>query len=78
MGIMAVPQPPYSPDHAPCNFCLFPKVRDCRYETTEEMKGVVTKVIDTLTQEKFDGAFQMLLERYNECIAAEGDYFERD
>ena len=29
------------------------------------MKEAVTKVIDTLTQEDFHGAFQMLLERYN-------------
>ena len=46
MGIKTVPQPPYSPDLAPCDFWLFPKLRGCRYETTE----AVTKVIDTLTQ----------------------------
>ena len=42
------------------------------------MKEAVTKVIDTLTQEDFHGAFQKLLERYNKCIAAGGDYFEGD
>ena len=40
------------------------------------MKAAVTKVIDTLTQEDFHGAFQRLLERYK-CIAAGGEYFER-
>ena len=39
------------------------------------MKEAMTKVIDTLIQEDFDGAFQKLLERYK-CIAAGGDYFE--
>ena len=39
------------------------------------MKEAVTKVIDMLTQEDFHGAFQ-LLEQYNKCIAAGGDYFE--
>ena len=29
------PNPPYSPDLAPCDFWLFPKLRGCRYETTE-------------------------------------------
>ena len=64
----------------PCSlwFWLFPKLRGCRYETTEEMKEAVTKVIDTLTQEDFHGAFQKLLEWYNKCIAARGDYFEGD
>ena len=42
------------------------------------MKEAVTKVIDTLTQEDFHGAFQKLLEQYNECIATEGDYLEGD
>ena len=49
--------------------------RGCRYETIEEMKEVVTTVIDTLTQEDFHGAFQKLLEWYK-CIATGGDYFE--
>ena len=78
MGIKTVPQPPYSPDLAPYDFWLFPKLRGCRYERIEEMKEAVTKVIDTLTQEDVDGAFQKLLEPYNKCIAAGGDYFEGD
>ena len=61
MGIKTVPQPPYSPDVAPCDYCLFPKLSGCRYEAIEEMKESVIKVIDTLTQEDFDGAFQELL-----------------
>ena len=76
MGIKTVPQPPYSPDLAPCDFWLFPKLKSCRYETTEEMKEGVTKVIDTLIQEDFHGAFQKLLERYDKCIAGGGNYFE--
>ena len=78
MGIKTVLQPPYSPDVAPCDFSLFPKLRSCRYETIEEMKESVPKVIDMLTQEDFHGAFQKLLERYNKCVAAGGDYFEGD
>ena len=76
MGIKSVAHPPYSPDIGPCDFWLFPKLKGYRYETIKEMKEAVTKVIDTLTQEDFHGAFQKLLERYNKCIA--GDYFEGD
>ena len=78
MGIKTVPQPLYSPDLAPCDFWLFPKLRVCRYETIEEMKEAVTKVIDMLTQEDFHGVFEKLLERNNKYIAAGGDYFEGD
>ena len=77
MAIKTVPQPPYSPDLAPCDFWLFPKPSGCRYETIKEMKEAVTKVIDTFPQEDFHGTFQKLLERYK-CIAAGGDYFEGD
>ena len=42
------------------------------------MKEAVTKVIDTLTQEDFHGALQKLLEWYNKCITAGGDYFKGD
>ena len=76
MDIKTVPQPPNSPDLVPCDFWLSPKLRGCRYEIIEEIKEAVTKVIDTLTQEDSYGAFQKLLERYNKCIAAGGDYFE--
>ena len=62
MGIKTVVHPPYSPDLAPCNFCLFPKFQGSRYETIEEMKEAVTQVIDTLTQEDFHGTFQKLLD----------------
>ena len=40
------------------------------------MKEAGTKVIDTLTQEDFHWASQKMLERYNKCITARGDYFE--
>ena len=74
MGIKTVPQPPYCPDLALCDFWLFTKLKEkhrgCRYETIEAMKEAVTKDIDTLTQEDLRGAFQRLLKRYNKCIAA--------
>ena len=78
MGIKTVPQPPYSPDLALCDFWLFTKHSGCRYETIEEMKEAVTKVTDILTQEDFHGMFHKLLERYSKCIATRGDYFEGD
>ena len=81
-GIKTLPQPSYSPHLAPCDFWLFPKLKEklrgCRYVTIDEMKEAVPKVIDTLTQEDFRGAFQKLLKQYSKCIAAGRDYFEGD
>ena len=78
MDIKIVHHPPYSPDLTPCEFWLYTKLTGCRYETFEEMKEAVTKVIDTLTQDDFQRAFQKLLERYNKCTAAGGDSLEGD
>ena len=82
MGIKTVPHLPYSPDLAPCNFWLFSKVKEnlrgSHFETIEEMKESVTRVVNTFKLEDFQGAFQKLGERYNKCIAARGEYFEGD
>ena len=70
--------PPYSPDLGSCEFWLFPKLRGCHYETIEVMKEAATKVIETLTQGDFHGAFQRLFARYNKCIASGGNYLKGD
>ena len=38
IGIKTVRHPPHSPDLAHGDFCLFPKLTGCRYETIGEMK----------------------------------------
>ena len=42
------------------------------------MKEAVTRILNKLTQEDFQGAFQKLLKRYNKCIDFGGEYFEGD
>ena len=58
MGIKSFLQPYYSPNLALCDFWQFPKLRSWHDETIEEMEEAVTKVIDTITQDDFDGAFR--------------------
>ena len=45
MAIKTVPQSPGGSGLVPCDFWLFPKIRGCRYETTEKMKEAVTTVL---------------------------------
>ncbi len=71
MGIKTVSQPHNSPDLAPCDFWLFPKLRGCRYETIEEMKEAVMKVIGMLKQEDFHWAFQKLLDGTTSALQLE-------
>ena len=59
IGSVAFPPGQYtSPQLHPCQFPkLKENLRGCCYKTIEEMKEAVMKVIDTLTQEDFHGAF---------------------
>ena len=57
--VVTVPRRPYSPDLAPCDFWLFPKLKGCRYETIEEMKEAVTKVIDSHFHQHFFKPLQL-------------------
>jgi transposase len=49
--IAVIPHPPYSPDLAPCDFFLFPKMKlklkGRRFDTIEEIQAETQKVLDT-------------------------------
>jgi hypothetical protein len=52
-----IPQPPYSPDLAPCYFYLFPKIKlklkGRRFDTIEEIQVESQRVLDTLPEKDF-------------------------
>jgi hypothetical protein len=80
---MAVtPHTPYSPDLAPCDFFLFPKMKlklkRCRVDTIEEIKTESQRVLDTLTVKDFKETFQKWRRRWDRCLHAGGNYFEGD
>ena len=76
------PPPPYSPDLAPCDFFLFPKMKvrlkQRRFDTTEEIHVETQEVIDTLTFQNFQGCMKSWETRWDCCIHAQVDYFKRD
>ena len=51
MGIKTVFHPPYRPGLAPCDFCLFPKLRGCRYQTGDisTLNDRSLKLVDKFT-----------------------------
>ena len=73
MGIKIVPQPPYSPDPGPCDFWLFPKLS--LWDNWGDERGCDEGHWHTHTRGLPCGLPEVL-ERYNNCIAAGGDYFE--
>jgi hypothetical protein len=77
-----IPQPPYSPDLAPCYFFLFPKIkfklRGLWFDTTEEIQAESQRVLDILTEKDFQQAFHKWRRQWDLCLHARGNYFKGD
>jgi len=76
-----VPHPPYSPDLAPADFFLFPKLKTtlkgCHFQTTEETQENAIRELRAITESTFQEAFQQWKKR-EWRVASRGDYFEGD
>ena len=74
--------PPYSPDLAPADFFLFPKLKTTlkgrRFQTTEEIQENATIELRAISSNAFQGAFKKWKKHWERCIASRGDYFEGD
>jgi hypothetical protein len=57
-----VPHPSYSPDLAPCDFALFPKLKmklkGQRFETVSDTKTESQAVLDRIKENNLHGAFE--------------------
>jgi len=79
-GTAQVQQPPYSPDLAPCDFFLFPRLKKVLkghgFEATEDIKRNSTKTLLDIPKEELAKCFQHWQKRWAKCVAAEGNYVE--
>jgi hypothetical protein len=77
-----IPHRPYSPDLAPCEFLLFPKLKfklkGRRFDTTEEIQAVSQRVLDTLTEKGVQEAFPKRRRRWDRCLHAGRNHVEGD
>ena len=71
-----VPHPAYSPNLAPCDFYLFPKMKlrmkGRRFLSIEEFQ----QVLNTLTPAHFNQCLQKRQNHWDLCMQVQGDYFE--
>jgi len=81
-NIPLVRQAPYSPDIAPCDFWLFPKLKiplkGKRFESREDIMRNATDLLNIIPQEAFQKCFQQWQDRWKKCVHHQGDYFEGD
>jgi hypothetical protein len=77
-----IPHPHYSPDLAPCDFFLFPKLKlklkGRLFDTIQEIQAESQRVLGSLTEKDFQKAFQKWRRRWDRCLHAGGNYFKGD
>jgi len=81
-NIPVLPHPPCGPDLAPCNLCLFSKLKfklkDHHFGTVENIQKVVTDELHTLTENDFRYYYDQWQKRWNHCVTYQGSYFGGD
>ena len=81
-SIPVLDHPPYSPDLAPCDFYLFPKVKSAlkgtRFESIEAVKKRAARVLKELTEEDFQHCFEQWKIRMERCRDRGGVYIKGD
>ena len=77
-----MPQSPYSPDLAPCDFFLFPRLKRPmkrrRFATIEEIQTESLRELKDIPKSAYQKCFEDWKKRCYKCIISEGDYFEGD
>ncbi len=81
-GITTLEHPPSSPDLAPCNFSLFPKLkkelRGHNFRNVASVQRETKKILCKFPQSVFEDFIFEMVSRWQKCIAVNGDYFEGD
>jgi histone-lysine N-methyltransferase SETMAR len=81
-NITVTEHPPYSPDLAPCDFYLFPKIKlvlkGTNFLSVEDVKVKTTEILNSLTENDMQNCFERWQHRMQLCINSEGNYFEGD
>lgn len=79
-NIELVPHPPYSPDIAPCDFWLFPKLkshlRGQQFHSRQGLGGVVGMVLHSIPEEEWSYCYKEWSRRLKLCVEHHGHYFE--
>ena len=81
-NIPVVPQPPYSPDLSPCDFFLFPRLKNHlkgrHFGTLDNIQKSVTDELKGFPAEAFQHCYKQWKQCLHHCVAAQGNYFEGD
>ena len=80
-GWNIITHPPYSPDLAPCDYHLFPKLKEHLagrgFSNDDEVKVTVQHFLNDMAARWYDMGIQKLPLRLQNCIDQNGDYIEK-
>ena len=75
-----LPHPPYSPDLAPADFFLFPKLKRMlsgrKYGSCNAVASAVYQCLKRMPKPDYKNAFRKWLKRLKLCVSHNGEYFE--
>ena len=79
-NVAVLHHPPHSPDLAPADYFLFPKLKFSlkgrHFQTVEDIRCAVTRELKNISKTAFLEVMKKFKERANKCINQGGMYFE--
>ena len=79
-GLFFFDHPPYSPDLSPCDFWLFPRLKEMlaghRFESSCGIGSAVYQCLQHIPKEDYQAAFRKWVDQCKMCEEADGSYFE--
>jgi transposase len=80
--ITVLEYPPYSPDVAPSDFFLFPKIKEMlkgrHFDDADDIRRNTTTALKAISQNQFQNCFEGWTRHWHQCIASHVEYFEGD
>ena len=80
LGLDVLDHPPYSPDLSPCDFWLFPRLKEMLaghcFESRCGIGSAVNQCLQHIPEEDYRVAFWKWVDRCKMCVEADGAYFE--
>ena len=81
LGMERLEHAPYSPDLAPMDFALFPRLkselRGKRFDDLDHLRMSVRTVLGGYEEAWFRDSFNKWVTRHRKCVNCDGEYFEK-
>ena len=80
--ITVLEHPAYSPDLAPSDFFLLPKIKEIlkgrHFDDIDDIRSNTMAALKAIPQNQFQNCFEGWTRCWHRCIASQGEYFEGD